>query len=177
VATATRWWGWHQLDPRWAARLVADARVGAGSCVLDIGAGRGALTAPLVAAGARVIAVEAHPERAAHLRQTFGQAVTVVQADAADLRLPRRPYQVVSNPPFAVTTAVLRRLLQPGSRMTSAHLIVDAHAARRWTSPGAPGAGRWGRTFSSSLGPIVPRAAFDPSPARDARVLIIQRRV
>ena len=45
-------WGWHRLAPSWASRLVADAAIGPGDLVLDIGAGTGALTAPLVAAGA-----------------------------------------------------------------------------------------------------------------------------
>ena len=42
----------------WARRMVALAGVGPGDLVLDIGAGRGALTAPLVRAGTRVVAIE-----------------------------------------------------------------------------------------------------------------------
>jgi 23S rRNA (adenine-N6)-dimethyltransferase len=60
----------------------------------------------LVAAGARVVAVELHPVRCASLRRRFAQdRVVVVRADARDLRLPRRPFRVVANPPFVVTTA------------------------------------------------------------------------
>ena len=95
-----RAWGWHPLTDEWAARIVADAAVLPGELVLDIGAGRGPLTAELVERGARVIAVELHPGRAEHLRQRFaGQPVTVVQADAVSLRLPRRPFRVVASPP------------------------------------------------------------------------------
>ncbi|KGM16614.1 hypothetical protein [Actinotalea fermentans] len=44
-----------------------------------------------MAAGARVIALELHPGRAATLRERFTDAgVVVVQADARDLLLPRR---------------------------------------------------------------------------------------
>jgi 16S rRNA A1518/A1519 N6-dimethyltransferase RsmA/KsgA/DIM1 with predicted DNA glycosylase/AP lyase activity len=56
-----RTWGWHRLADEWAARVVAAAAVGPGELVLDIGAGTGALTGPLVRAGARVVAVELHP--------------------------------------------------------------------------------------------------------------------
>ena len=170
------WWGFHQLGPDWAERLVGDADVRRGDLVLDVGAGIGALTVPLLDAGARVIAVELHPDRARRLRARFGSAVTVVRADARDLRLPRRPFSVVANPPFGATTALLRRLVQPGSRLVAAHLVLPAHAVDRWSSPGAPGAGRWAREFTTGRGRRVPRCAFTPPPPADARVLRIVRR-
>jgi len=175
VASPPTWWGFHQLDPRWAQRLVADADIAPGAVVLDVGAGIGALTDPLVRCGARVVAIEVHPGRARQLRQRFGDAIVVVRADAADLRLPRQPYDVVANPPFGITTALLRRLLQPGSRLRTAHLILPEHAARRWAGAGAPGRARWSRTFAVQLGDRMPRRAFQPPPARDARILVIRR--
>jgi 23S rRNA (adenine-N6)-dimethyltransferase len=170
------WWGFHQLGPSWAERLVADAAVRRGDLVLDVGAGIGALVAPLLDVGARVIAVELHAGRAARLRARFGRTITVVQADARDLRLPRRPFAVVANPPFATSTALLRRVLQPGSRLVAAHLVLPDHAVRRWTSPTAPGAGRWNRGFVAAPGRRVPRRAFTSRPPADARVLRIARR-
>jgi 23S rRNA (adenine-N6)-dimethyltransferase len=175
-APPPRWWGFHELDERWAERLVADAGVGPGDTVLDVGAGFGAITAPLVASGASVIAVEAHPSRAHAVRDRFGCGVTVVQADAARLRLPRRPFHVVANPPFAVVTALLRRLLQVGSRLQSAHLVVPRHAARRWVGPRAPAAARWRQVFEVRVGTTVPRRAFRPPAPADARVLRLRRR-
>lgn len=78
-------WGWDALDDRWARHIVAVAAIEAGDLVLDIGAGTGALTAPLVEAGAGVIAVELHQRRVDILRRRFADAqVTVVRADAAD---------------------------------------------------------------------------------------------
>lgn len=100
--------------------------------MLDIGAGDGALTGPLLATGARVVAFELHPGRAAELQRRFtGQRLTVVRADVADLRLPRQPFKVVANPPFALTTAILRRLLHPGSRLQRADLVLPEWAATR----------------------------------------------
>ena len=168
-------WGFHRLTDQAARRLVATARVCPDDLVVDIGAGTGAITAHLVAANARVIAVELHPRRAAILRERFGARVTVVRADAADLRLPRRPFRVVANPPFAVTVAVLRRLTAPGSRLVRADLVVPAHIAERWTSGRAPGDRRWRSAFAAHHGGHVPSRAFAP-PGPPAAVLIIERR-
>ncbi|MHB8452371.1 MAG: hypothetical protein ACYDAQ_18260 [Mycobacteriales bacterium] len=49
MAAAQPRWGWHRLDRTWAHRLVAGAQIGPGDCVLDVWAGFGALTEPLLA--------------------------------------------------------------------------------------------------------------------------------
>jgi 23S rRNA (adenine-N6)-dimethyltransferase len=178
VAAAGRpYWGWHQLGSAAARRLVAAAGIRSGDLVLDIGAGTGAVTAPLVAAGARVIAVELHPGRAAELRRRFSRpAVTVVQVDAADLRLPRRPFRVVANPPFSITTAIMRRLLSPGSRLVTADLVVPRHIARRFTDHRAPGFHRWGQVFEARMVAQLPPSAFRPRPPGSSVVLRVRRR-
>jgi 23S rRNA (adenine-N6)-dimethyltransferase len=155
---------------------VQEARLGPGDWVVDIGAGRGALTAPLYATGAHVIAVEAHPGRAAYLRGRFGVSIVVASADAEDLRLPRRPYHVIANPPFAISSPLLRRLLQPGSRLITARLILARQTALRWAAPDAPGGARWRREFDARPGLRLPRSAFRPSPRVDVQVLEIHRR-
>ncbi len=154
-------WGWHQLDKSWGLRLVHDAAVRPGELVIDVGAGRGALVGPLLDCGARVVAVERHPGRARYLRQRFGAAgVIVVQTDATDLRLPRRPFRVLANPPFAVTHALIRRLTAPGSRLVAADLVVPRYVVHRWTGPAAPARARWSLVFGMTPGGSVPGAAF-----------------
>ena len=169
-------WGWHRLTEHWAATIVAAAGVGRGELVVDIGAGTGTLTRALVDVGARVVAVELHPARAAVLRERFvGDPVRVVCADAADLRLPRRPFRVVANPPYGITSALLRRLLAPGSRLAAADIVVQHAVARRWANGHAPGAGRWARQYQARMGLRVPRAAFRPPPRVDSTLLVVRR--
>jgi 23S rRNA (adenine-N6)-dimethyltransferase len=143
--------------------------------VLDIGAGYGALTGPLVRAGARVIAVELHPGRAEALRRRFGSVngtaggITVVQADAAALRLPRRPFRVVASPPYGITADLLSLLLAPGSRLVAADLVLQRAAVRKY-------AARRVRGCRVTEGLAVPRRAFTPPPRVDSAVLVIRRR-
>jgi 23S rRNA (adenine-N6)-dimethyltransferase len=170
-------WGWHRLDSGWAARLVALAEVVRGDLVLDVGAGDGVITRELLRAGARVVAVELHEGRVAHLRARFdGRSVTVVRADAADLSLPRRPFKVVANPPFGVTTALLRRLTAPSSRLDRASLVLPSWAATRWAAGRGAGGPRSRDAFTCALGPRVPASAFRPPPPHEPRVLLVGRR-
>jgi len=170
VGGSRRAWGWHPLVDEWAARIVADAAIRPGELVLDIGAGDGALTGPLVAAGARVVAVEPHPERVRRLRERFaGAPVAVVAADATGLRLPGRPFRVVASPPYRISSALLRILLAPGSRLVRADLVLQRAVVRRFA------AGRWAR-WELAAGRPLPRRAFRPPPQVDSAVLVVRRR-
>ncbi len=169
-------WGWHRLRSDWAERLVTLAEPPAQATVLDIGAGNGAITDPLVRGHCRVIAFELDVERARALRSRFGHNVTVVRADAADLRLPRHPFHVVANPPFSITSQLLNRLLSPGSRLQSAHLVLQLSAARHWANGEVRGAERWRRQFEIEIVQRLPRKAFIPPPHVDIAVLRIRRR-
>src|SRR5262245_49332246 len=104
------------------------------------------------------------------LRARFADArVIVVQVDASDLRLPRRPFRVVANPPFAITTPLLRRLLAPGSRLVSADLVLGRQAAVRWSR-------RWTPNFDVSVAHDLARSALVPRPSVDVAVLHVERR-
>ena len=105
-----------------AAELVRAAGIGRGDLVLDLGAGTGVLTRAIAGTGARVVAVELDPDLAASLRARFAD---VIEADILTIELPRQPFRVVANLPFACGTAILRRLLDPRAALVSADVILE----------------------------------------------------
>ncbi len=140
--------------------------------MLDLGAGEGALTAPLAATGARVLAIELHAGRAKCLRERFaGTRVTVVEVSLSDLVLPHRPFRVVANPPFDRASQLVRTLLT-SPHLLSADLVLQRGAVRGLLDR-APARSR---RHLLSTGRQVPRRAFRPAPRVDSTVLQIRRR-
>jgi 23S rRNA (adenine-N6)-dimethyltransferase len=149
--------------------------------VLDLGAGGGVLTGALVAAGARVRAVELDAAALRQLRGRFGgdARVEVVAADATRVPLPGQPFAVVANLPFAVGTAILRRLLgDPRVPLIQLDAIVEWGLATKRTAvwPSTLLGCTWGTWYELRLVRRVPRGCFAPPPAVDAAVLRATRR-
>jgi 23S rRNA (adenine-N6)-dimethyltransferase len=172
--------GRHLLARRFVAELVEDAVVEPGELVLDLGAGTGHITAHLRRHGARVRAVELDPQFAGALRRRFAgdRSVSVVEADARRVDLPREPFHVVANLPFAGSGTILDRLLDPGGALGRADLILEWSAARKrcevWPST-ARGVIA-GAFFDLRIERRLPAACFEPRPSVDAAVLVVTGR-
>ncbi len=145
--------------------------------VVEIGAGGGALTRPLAALGRPLTAVELDPRRVAHLRSDLGESVRVVRADALAWRHPEAPHVVVSNVPFHLTTAILRKLLGERS-WTDAVLLTQWEAARRRCGVGGTSllTVQWTPWYEFALDRRVPASAFRPSPSVDGGLFTVHRR-
>jgi 16S rRNA (adenine1518-N6/adenine1519-N6)-dimethyltransferase len=168
------------------ARLAAPS---AGDPVLELGAGLGHLTARLLARGAGVVAVERDREMARVLRGELGDAVTLVEADAARLDYaalarahgasrdggPPR-IAVVGNLPYHLTSPILFSLLDQPGPVTRAVLLLQREVAERLAAPA--GSRDWGllsvllqREAEVSVERIVPPGAFWPPPKVESAVL------
>lgn len=114
-------WGQNFLiNPRIAGRLVEGWDLAPGARVCEIGAGAGSLTLPLLARGARVVAVERDAaladllQRRARTECPDGE-LRVLAADILDLELPMLQgemagageWVLVGNLPYAITTPIL----------------------------------------------------------------------
>ena len=159
------------------ARRVAAAAAGS-DLVVEIGAGPGALTRRLLAAGLRVVAIEVDSRLAAALRARHegdpGLEVIesdVLQVDLAALIAARspRPAVVAGNLPYYITSPIVRRVFDAVERVSEAVLLVQKDVALRI----AAGAGSRDYGFLSVLCQAysrpellftVPPGAFEPPP-------------
>jgi len=155
--------------------------------VLEIGAGRGALTGHLVARKVRLTIVELDDELAGELASRYEGMlrVRVVHGDVLSLDLPTVAGDwplttVVGNIPYNITTPIIFRLLElPCPR--DIVLTVQAEVARRiLAGPGTRiyGALSVGVALHARASRIckVPRSAFRPVPRVDSAVLRITPR-
>jgi len=176
-ARARRAFGQNFLsDPRQVRRLAAVAGIRPGDLVYEVGAGRGVLTGELARHTADLVAYEVDPHVAAALPALPG--VTVRVADFLRAEPPDRPFAVVGNIPYALTSAVVDWCLR-AEHLTAATLLTQLEYARKRTGD----YGRWSRLtvctwplVSWTLAGRIPRSAFRPVPRVDGGILRLDRR-
>ena len=148
---ARKRFGQHFLEPAWVARLIAAVAPASDETFIEIGPGRGALTAPLAERAGKVIAVELDRDLAATLAPRVPPNVRLVQANFLDVDLPQllqgehTPVRVVGNLPYNVASPILFRLLDTadeGRLLRDATLMVQREVADRIVA--APGGGDYG---------------------------------
>jgi 16S rRNA (adenine1518-N6/adenine1519-N6)-dimethyltransferase len=154
---ARRRFAQHFLEPAWARKLLDAIALGPADVVLEIGAGRGALTKGLAAAASRVIAVEIDRDLATELSSTRPPNLELLERDVlhldlvpllADLRRQAAPegrVRVVGNLPYNISSPILIRLMRAvrgGAPADDAVLMLQREVADRVAA--RPGTGDWG---------------------------------
>jgi 16S rRNA (adenine1518-N6/adenine1519-N6)-dimethyltransferase len=173
--------GQHFLAPGGATeKVVAAIAPRPGELFLEVGPGRGAITWPILEAGARILAVEIDPLLVRRLRQIppAGAPFTVVRGDILRVDLedlldrelpPGRGIRGVGNLPFSVASPAILRLLSLSGRFSDLTLMVQKEVADRILA--APGGREYGvltllcgcRASCARLLDLPP-GCFDPPP-------------
>lgn len=131
------------IDAKIVRQIVEAAEISAGDEVLEIGPGIGTLTQGLLEAGARVTAVELDKKLPAVLSETLAgyENFHLVEGDILKLDLAElmpRPFKVVANLPYYITTQILLTLLEKNLPVTKIVTMVQREVAERMTaSPGS----------------------------------------
>ena len=169
-------------DARAAGRIVAALGDVTGRTVVEIGPGRGAITAGLAARAGRVLAVELDRELAADLRRRFSpDRVAVIEQDVLNFDFASAcsacstgetgegRLRVVGNLPYYITSPILLKLAANHAALHLAALMVQREVADRVAA--APGSRDYGllSVTVQMYGPVerlftLPPGAFSPPP-------------
>jgi 16S rRNA (adenine1518-N6/adenine1519-N6)-dimethyltransferase len=177
-------------DPNTVRRIVELARLGPDDVVLEVGPGLGSLTLGLLAAGARVVAVEIDPKLAERLPKTVAERgpdaagrLDVLEADAmrvANADLPAAPTALVANLPYNVAVPVVLHLLAEVPSLKSGLVMVQTEVADRMAA--GPGSRIYGVPSvklawygSARKVAAVPRSVFWPVPNVDSALVAFER--
>jgi 16S rRNA (adenine1518-N6/adenine1519-N6)-dimethyltransferase len=147
--------------------------------VVEIGAGRGALTEHLLRRSDRVVAIEFDPELARYLRERWSgeSKLEICEANALELDWSRwGPGVVTGNLPYYIATPLISRFLHAPGPLTQAVFLIQKEVAERITAQ--PGSREYGYlSVECQLLALtkylftVPPGAFRPPPEVDSAVI------
>lgn len=163
-------------------RIVAAGEVGSNDVVIEVGPGLGHLTHYLATKAAEVIAIEIDRGLIQRLRDVFQGVpnVSFVEKDALKLDpdevVGDRPYKLIANLPYYITSPALRHFLEETRRPTVLVVMVQREVAQRIVAP--PGDLNLLAISVQVFGnprvvARVPANAFYPQPNVDSAVLKI----
>ncbi|MBE8954759.1 MAG: 16S rRNA (adenine(1518)-N(6)/adenine(1519)-N(6))-dimethyltransferase RsmA [Quinella sp. 2Q5] len=170
------------IDANVVRQIVEAADICAGDEVLEIGPGIGTLTQGLLEAGARVTAVEVDKKLPAVLNETLAgyENFRLIAGDILKLNVAEimpRPFKVVANLPYYITTQILLTLLEKNLPVTKIVTMVQREVAERMTA--APGSKIYGALSvavqlrsEASIAFEVPPKSFLPPPEVTSAVVV-----
>jgi len=157
--------------------------------IVEIGAGLGALTEPLLARAKRVLAIERDRDLCPLLRDAFSEPIAsgrlvIVEADAKTVDLEGllasgpAPRILAGNLPYQLTGPLLERATQLAKVIDRAAFMVQAEVADRLAAE--PGSEAYGAltvfvtaAFRVRRAMSVSRGAFHPRPGVDSAVVVL----
>jgi 16S rRNA (adenine1518-N6/adenine1519-N6)-dimethyltransferase len=126
------------INDRAARRIVDSLDIQESDTVLEIGAGKGALTKHLLKKATKVIAVEIDKRLCQHLERTFPERENLVlinqdvlKIDFGRLTDQEGHFKVIGNLPYQITSPLLSLLLENREYIPLSVLMVQREVARR----------------------------------------------
>ena len=136
------------VDENYIEQIIAELNPQRGETIIEIGAGRGALTRYLVESGANVLAVELDRDLIPVLHKEFSghKNFRIIQADALqtnfrqilnESKSQNPKSKIAANLPYNISTAILQKLLEQRECFSELILMLQREVVERMTaSPG-----------------------------------------
>jgi len=167
-------------------KIVEAGGVGGDDVVLEIGPGKGALTAKLLESAKQVIAVEKDDGLYEHLQEKFAEHINrrtlvLVHGDVLEFNPSQEKYKIIANIPYNITGAIIKKFLTEKIQPSLMVLMVQHEVAQRILARPAKSG------FRESLLSIgvkaygepkiitkVGKKYFSPKPRVDSAVILIK---
>ncbi|MFO0568593.1 MAG: 16S rRNA (adenine(1518)-N(6)/adenine(1519)-N(6))-dimethyltransferase RsmA [Polyangiaceae bacterium] len=177
-------------DAELARRIAELATTPEGGTVLELGAGLGALTLPLLDRASRVIAVERDRDLVPLLATELAPLIEagrlrVVEADAKSVDVKAlfegtpRPHVLAGNLPYQITGPLLTLAVESARCLDRAVFLLQLEVADRVAA--GPGDAAYGALsvfvqaqFRARRAFVIKRGAFHPAPNVDSAVLVLE---
>jgi 16S rRNA (adenine1518-N6/adenine1519-N6)-dimethyltransferase len=164
------------VDQNVIDRIISAVEPRPSETIVEIGAGRGALTSRLIEKAGRVIAIEFDRDLVPELQEKFASAANLkllaadaLTTDFVHAILPAKSARLVANLPYNIATAILQRLIEQRECLSEMTLMLQREVVERMIAE--PGSSE--RGFLSVLVEAycdaeklfdVPPRAFRPAP-------------
>lgn len=135
------------VDQSYIDKIISALDPQTGETIIEIGAGRGALTEKLVESGADIIAVELDRDLIPLLRKEFGkyENFTLVEQNALeinfaeiiknrDLDAENQKAKLVANLPYYISTAILQKIIEQSENFSKLVLMLQREVVERITA-------------------------------------------
>lgn len=178
------------IDTNVLEKIIAAAEISKEDCVLEIGPGLGTMTQHLAERAGNVIAVEIDKNLIPILEETLSayENVTLINADILKLDIGKlaeeknggRPFKVVANLPYYITTPIIMGLFESCVPLKSITVMVQKEVADRMqVGPGTKDYGALSLAVQYYAKPKivanVPPNCFMPRPNVDSAVIRLTR--
>lgn len=166
-------------------RILKVISAGPGDLILEIGAGKGALTFPLTKSGAEIIALEKDKTLIAYLERQEYANLTVLEGDVLEVKFgdifQGRTGKIVGNLPYAISSPLLFKILEEREFISSCIFLFQKEVAQRvCASPGikkyAPLSILIQNDFIARLHFRVPPSFFSPPPRVESALVSLKKR-
>ncbi len=153
--------------------------------IVEIGAGKGALTYRLARSGAKIIALEKDRTLIPHLKKQDYANLTVLEKDALRVKfqdlLQGKQGKIVGNLPYSISSPLLFKVLEEKDFVFSCVFLLQKEVAQRvCATPGtkkyAPLSILFQNDFDVHLHFRVPASFFSPPPQVDSALISLRKR-
>src|SRR3989339_832532 len=175
--------------------IIKTGSINARDAILEIGPGTGVLTEKLLAASCQVLAIEKDDKLYEFLKTKFEKYISLgklklIHGDALELnpqsyQLEPRSYKLISNIPYNITGAIVKKFLGAKNQPKIMALLVQKEVAKRIIGrPLGGSASKWGKESILSISvkaygapkyiETVKAGSFAPAPKVDSAIIAIE---